>query len=126
MKPWLGENVADFGNTLSRRLLNRHFPNLSCFARLARLVIISSFMWTARASFIALLGAIFFSAATNPAAENNGLDHFEKHVRPLLVEHCYKCHSAEAEKVKGGLLLDTKAGILKGGDHGPILVPGKP
>jgi hypothetical protein len=57
---------------------------------------------------------------------NSSLEHFEKHIRPVLTDQCYKCHSADAEKVRGGLLLDTKAGVLKGGDHGPIIVPGKP
>ena len=51
---------------------------------------------------------------------------FEVKVRPLLVEHCYKCHAASSEKVRGGLLLDTKAGWEKGGDTGPAIVPGKP
>ena len=45
---------------------------------------------------------------------------------PSSCKHCYSCHSAEAKKLKGGLLLDSKAGILKGGDSGPALVPGKP
>src|SRR6185295_16358485 len=39
-------------------------------------------------------------------------------------EHCYKCHSSEAEKVKGALLLDTREGLLKGGETGPAIVPG--
>ncbi len=51
---------------------------------------------------------------------------FEAKVRPLLVEHCYKCHSASAEKVRGGLLLDTREGLLQGGDTGPAITPGKP
>ncbi len=51
---------------------------------------------------------------------------FEKKIRPVLVEHCYECHSAQSKKVKGGLLLDTRDGLLKGGDTGPALVPGKP
>jgi len=51
---------------------------------------------------------------------------FEGKVRPILKEHCYKCHSAEAEKVKGGLMLDTREGTLKGGDSGPMIVPGDP
>ncbi|MDB6032809.1 MAG: Protein of unknown function (DUF1553)/Protein of unknown function (DUF1549)/Planctomycete [Verrucomicrobiales bacterium] len=51
---------------------------------------------------------------------------FEKKVRPVLVNQCYECHSSEAKKVKGGLLLDTKAGLLKGGDTSPALVPGDP
>src|SRR5262249_42368586 len=54
---------------------------------------------------------------------------FETRIRPVLVEKCYKCHSAEAKKagkLKGGLLLDSRAGLLKGGDSGAAVVPGKP
>ena len=51
---------------------------------------------------------------------------FEKRIRPVLVEKCYKCHSAEAEKIKGGLLLDTREGIRQGGDNGHAVVPGDP
>jgi cytochrome c553 len=54
-----------------------------------------------------------------------GLDFFEKKIRPVLAEKCYKCHSADAEKIKGGLLLDTREGIRRGGDDGPAVVPGK-
>src|SRR5205814_3533553 len=39
--------------------------------------------------------------------------------------HCYECHSAQAKRLRGDLLLDSKAGMLKGGDNGPVLVPGK-
>lgn len=51
---------------------------------------------------------------------------FENKVRPVLAQNCYKCHSADATKVKGGLLLDTRDGVLKGGDSGPAVVPGDP
>ena len=51
---------------------------------------------------------------------------FEAKIRPLLAEHCYECHSVRAEQVKGGLLLDSRAGVRKGGDSGAVLVPGKP
>jgi hypothetical protein len=51
---------------------------------------------------------------------------FETKVRPLLVERCYKCHSTHAKKLKGGLLLESRAGILKGGDSGAAVVPGQP
>lgn len=51
-------------------------------------------------------------------------DHFEKSVRPLLVERCQKCHSAG--KVKGGLRLDSREGLLRGGDSGPAIVVNKP
>jgi hypothetical protein len=51
---------------------------------------------------------------------------FEKKIRPLLVERCYSCHSVSSGKKKGGLLLDSKDAILKGGDSGPAAVPGDP
>ncbi|MEI9898737.1 MAG: c-type cytochrome domain-containing protein [Chthoniobacter sp.] len=49
---------------------------------------------------------------------------FEKQVRPVLVEQCYKCHGPE--KQKGALRMDSRAAILKGTDDGPIVVVGKP
>jgi hypothetical protein len=51
---------------------------------------------------------------------------FESKIRPLMADKCYKCHSQQAEKVKAGLLLDTRAGVLKGGETGPAIVPGDP
>jgi hypothetical protein len=75
---------------------------------------------------IVLLSPTLANAADPTAAQ---LEFFEKRIRPVLVEQCYKCHSAEAEKekkLKGGLRLDTKAGWEKGGDTGKAIVPGKP
>ncbi len=69
---------------------------------------------------------IQLAASAAPAPERAGVEFFEKHIRPVLVENCYKCHSAESDKVKGGLLLDTREALLKGGDSGPALVPGDP
>ena len=54
------------------------------------------------------------------------LEFFEKEVRPLLAKRCYSCHSAKTEKLKGGLRLDSRSLLLKGGDTGPAAVPGKP
>jgi len=54
------------------------------------------------------------------------LEFFEKNIRPVLVEHCYECHSEEKGKNKGELTLDTRDGIRAGGDRGPAVVPGKP
>src|ERR1051325_6013674 len=51
---------------------------------------------------------------------------FKNKTPPFLANNCYKCHSQQAEKVKGGLLLDTKEGLLKGGENGPVIVPGDP
>ncbi len=70
--------------------------------------------------------AIRVLAADAPAPTAEGVEFFEQHIRPALVEYCYKCHSADAEKLKGELLLDTRDGVLKGGESGPALVPGKP
>ncbi len=50
---------------------------------------------------------------------------FESKIRPIFVEYCYKCHSAD-EKIKGGLQLETRAGLRHGGDSGQVIVPGKP
>lgn len=52
------------------------------------------------------------------------LDFFEKSVRPILVQHCYECHAADEDN--GGLLLDSREGVLKGGDNGAAVVAGKP
>src|SRR5262249_19364351 len=49
---------------------------------------------------------------------------FEAKIRPVLAEKCYKCHSETSSKVRGGLLLDTRDGIRRGGDTGPAIVPG--
>jgi len=51
---------------------------------------------------------------------------FEKSIRPVLVKSCYKCHSAEADETKAGLALDSREALLRGGDSGPAVVPGKP
>ncbi|HEY1376590.1 MAG TPA: PSD1 and planctomycete cytochrome C domain-containing protein [Gemmataceae bacterium] len=69
--------------------------------------------------------ALVLAAGRAPAAEP-GVEFFEKHIRPVLAEKCYRCHSANADKVRGGLLLDTRDGVLKGGDNGPAVVSGHP
>jgi len=63
------------------------------------------------------------ASSSNPTQAAN-LMHFEKKIRPVLVAQCYECHAADSEKIKGGLALDTRAGIRKGGDSGPAVVPG--
>src|SRR4051812_40457159 len=50
---------------------------------------------------------------------------FEQRIRPLLAEHCFSCHGADPKKLRGGLTLTTRAGLLEGGDTGPAVVPGK-
>lgn len=55
-----------------------------------------------------------------------GRELFEKHIRPVLVTHCYECHSATANELRGGLRLDTRDAMRAGGESGPAIVPGKP
>jgi uncharacterized protein DUF1553/uncharacterized protein DUF1549/cytochrome c len=68
----------------------------------------------------------FVLALDRMAAETTpeGADFFEKRIRPVLVDKCYKCHSEQSEKVKGGLFVDSAAGLRKGGESGPAVVPG--
>jgi hypothetical protein len=51
---------------------------------------------------------------------------FETKIRPVLVEKCYSCHSSDADELQAGLHLDSRGGVLKGGDSGPAIVPGDP
>lgn len=55
-----------------------------------------------------------------------GLDLFEKKIRPALIKHCYQCHAEDANKIRGGLLLDTREASRQGGDTGPAVVPHDP
>ncbi len=60
-----------------------------------------------------------------PAFSAEGLEFFEKKIRPVLADSCYACHSATAKKPAGGLLLDSRAAMLKGGASGhAAVVPG--
>src|SRR3954447_3724635 len=51
---------------------------------------------------------------------------FETKIRPVLATKCYGCHSSSQKAPMGGLALDTKAGLKKGGAAGPVIMPGKP
>jgi hypothetical protein len=67
-----------------------------------------------------------FILANVAIAESAKLAFFETHVRPVLAEYCYECHAADAKKIKGGLVLDSRAGWQIGGDSGPAVIPGQP
>ena len=54
------------------------------------------------------------------------IEFYEKQVQPLLAENCYQCHSHQADKIKGSFVLDSREGLLKGGETGPAIVPGQP
>ena len=84
--------------------------------------------WSLMLGLWILVGTLSFelgtSAASVPQPSAAQTEFFENKIRPILSKHCYKCHSADSTKVKGGLLLDTREGLLKGGDTGPAVVPG--
>jgi cytochrome c553 len=54
------------------------------------------------------------------------VEFFEKNIRPVLAEHCFSCHGEDPDKIRGGLVLNSAAGLLAGGDLGPVVVAGEP
>jgi Protein of unknown function (DUF1553)/Protein of unknown function (DUF1549)/Planctomycete cytochrome C len=92
------------------------------------IVVMSSLFggWAIEPAYVAL-GADPAPSAQNPATLSREEEQFfETQVRPLLIKHCYQCHSSDAKKIKGGLRLDSRDGWMKGGDSGPAIVPGAP
>src|SRR6516164_7408998 len=65
--------------------------------------------------------------AAQTVPDSEGVAFFEKNIRPLLAANCYGCHSSKLDKPMGGLLLDSRAGMLRGGKSGvAVIVAGKP
>src|SRR6478672_4505405 len=85
-----------------------------------------------RATLAITVAAILFCAGPNAlggersAGDPASVEFFETRVRPVLSDHCYQCHSAGAKKLKGGLRLDGRDLVLKGGESGAALIPGDP
>lgn len=78
---------------------------------------------------VLLVGVVAGLASVVQSAEpvpSDDAEYFETHIRPVLVEHCYECHSARATVVQGGLRLDSAERLRAGGESGPIIVPGQP
>ncbi|MCH9793554.1 MAG: hypothetical protein K0U82_22325, partial [Planctomycetes bacterium] len=83
--------------------------------------------------FILVMVALnFFNGQSAPAQvkkaalKNNqaGIEFFENKIRPVLVKHCYECHSGEPDEESASFVLDTREGLLQGGDSGKSVVPG--
>src|SRR6185312_5499123 len=72
---------------------------------------------------VPLCGIVGARAADPPDAEGARL--FRERIAPVLKAECFPCHSAQAEKLRGGLRLDSREAVLEGGDSGPAVVPGK-
>lgn len=78
---------------------------------------------------LCLLTTLFPAEKAHPSQNNvspDDAEFFEKRIRPFLGDHCIECHSAQQGKTKGGLAMDSRDLLLKGGDSGPALVPGQP
>jgi len=74
-------------------------------------------------AFVFIVSASVLNAAdTGPA----GIEFFESKIRPILVEHCYSCHSKDAKKLKGKLRVDSLEALLQGGESGPSIIPKNP
>ncbi len=74
--------------------------------------------------FLLASGLDWVGGVTAQMSESEGIDFFEARIRPVLIRECYGCHSDQSGQSKGGLKLDTKQGLLLGGDSGPSLVAG--
>jgi hypothetical protein len=68
------------------------------------------------------------TAQSNPKPTDDaaGVRFFESNIRPVLVKHCYECHSNQSGASEGGLRLDTRDAVRAGGERGPAVVPGSP
>ncbi|HUG19702.1 MAG TPA: DUF1549 domain-containing protein, partial [Planctomycetaceae bacterium] len=76
---------------------------------------------------IVCLGLCVATPALSAEPGPEAIQFFESKIRPVLVQSCYECHSEKAKaagKLQAGLLLDTRAGSLKGGESGPAVIPG--
>ena len=99
------------------------FVRLGCSPFLWHPVISTTLQWPA-VLVLATGRGLIGHADEPPATDATQLEFFEKKIRPVLLQHCYECHSADAKNVKGGLLLDSREAIRKGGDSGASVVPG--
>ena len=124
--------VGGFNTALHQAALRdaahpRLSPEYRGEGRLRRVVVRGLSIALAIAIALCLTG--LFNTSTLAADDRVGLEHFEAKIRPVLVKHCYACHSAEAAsagKLKAALQLDSKDGLRKGGESGALLSLDKP
>lgn len=74
--------------------------------------------------------AIWLFVGAGVAAQEQGFDpdklaFFEEHIRPVLIRHCYECHSGASEEAAGELRVDSRQALQNGGSRGPAVVPGE-
>jgi hypothetical protein len=91
-------------------------PNMPGRQAMLRLILIVAFLCASSLNSI---------QASDPFSRQQ-LDFFERSIRPLLIKHCYKCHSNQVDPLEGSLRVDDRTLLLAGGDRGPAVVPGRP
>ncbi len=79
-----------------------------------------------RQAIACLAALVVLASCRDLRGTDDGAAFFERRIRPLLIEHCYECHSEQAGTREGGLLLDRERGWLQGGNTGKAVVPGEP
>src|SRR5829696_1322102 len=77
-----------------------------------------------RCVIVLLLAAVAPASFFADVPTREQAEFFETKIRPVLVERCYQCHSSQGEKIRGGLVLESRAGLMRGGDDGAVVVPG--
>ncbi len=90
--------------------------------RLTQNVVLCRTMKSALLLLPTLLFPCLLGAAETLTSEQANF--FEKQIRPVLVDKCYRCHGPDTAKPKGGLRLDTREATRRGGQSGPAVVPG--
>ena len=73
-----------------------------------------------------LIGIALLVGCAAEVTADERVQFFEKHIRPALIEHCYECHSNAHGKSEGGLLLDSRPAIDRGGESGQAIEAGRP
>tara|TARA_R110002072_G_scaffold173600_2_gene328339 strand:+ start:123330 stop:125855 length:2526 start_codon:yes stop_codon:yes gene_type:complete len=87
---------------------------------------ILTFRFVAVVAVTLVAGVATAQVSQKPADDVAGVRFFESNIRPVLVKHCYECHSKQSGASEGGLRLDTREAVRAGGDRGPAVVPGSP
>jgi hypothetical protein len=78
-------------------------------------------------SAVSIIGLLCLGSLGSFGSEDvSKVEFFEERIRPVLAQNCYECHSVKAKKLKADLYLDRKAGWVRGGENGPVVIPGKP
>ncbi|MCR9197681.1 MAG: PSD1 and planctomycete cytochrome C domain-containing protein [Planctomycetaceae bacterium] len=74
-------------------------------------------------SLLCFAVVLLLAPVVQAQVRDEGTRFFESNIRPVLIKHCYECHSAESGKARGGLKVDSAEALHRGGDTGPAVVP---